>query len=77
MLITPGQEGIVVSIARVSIHGDPYVDVVIADPDSPTDPGSRLSARLGPEAIAGDLAPGDRVRVEGFLRMVTRIEKID
>ena len=77
MVIIPRQEGIVVSIARVSIHGDPYFDVVVADPENPADPDARLIARLGPEAIAGDPGPGDRVRVEGFLRMVTRIEKID
>ena len=77
MVIAPGQEGIVVSIARVSIHGEEYVDVVVADSDSLDDPASRLTARLGPEGIIGDIVPGDRVRIEGFLRMVTRLEKID
>lgn len=76
MVIVPGQEGIVISVARVSIHGDEYVDVVIADPDAPDDVARRIGARLGPEGIAGDVAPGDRVRIEGFLRMVTRIERI-
>jgi hypothetical protein len=76
MPIAPGQEGIVLSIAPLSIHGDEYVDVVIADPEAPDDPAARLSARLGPEAIVGDIGPGDRVRVEGFLSMVMRIEKI-
>ena len=76
MVIAPGQEGIVISLARVAIHGDEYVDVVIADPDAPEDAAARLSARLGPECIVGDVAPGDRVRVEGFLRMITRIERI-
>lgn len=77
MVIMPGQEGIVVSLARVSIHGDEYVDVVIADPDAPDDAERRIGARLGPEAIVGDIDLGDRVRIEGFLRMVTRIERID
>lgn len=77
MIIVPGQEGIVVSIARVSIHGEEYVDVVVADSDAPDDSASRLTARLGPEGIVGDIVPGDRVRIEGFLRMVTRLEKID
>jgi len=77
MTIAPGQEGIVLSIAPLSIHGDEYVDIVIADPEAPDDPGARLSARLGLEAVEGDVGPGDRVRVEGFLNMVTRIEKID
>ncbi|HJR54054.1 MAG TPA: hypothetical protein VJ982_10105 [Gemmatimonadota bacterium] len=76
MVIVPGQEGIVISLTRVSIHGDEYVDVVIADPAAPEDLTRRIGARLGPEGIAGDVAPGDRVRVEGFLRMVTRIEKV-
>lgn len=77
MVIVPGQEGIVISLSRVSIHGDEYVDVVIADPDAPDDLERRIGARLGPEGIIGDIAPGDRVRIEGFLRMVTRIERID
>lgn len=77
MVIAPGQEGIVLSIARFSIHGDEYVDVVIADAAAPDDPAARLSARLGPEAIVGELGPGDRVKVEGFLHMITRLEKVD
>jgi len=76
MSIAPGQEGIVLSIAPLSIHGDKYVDVVIADPEAPDDFAACLSARLGPEAIVGDIGPGDRVRVEGFLSVVTRIGKI-
>lgn len=76
MVIAPGQEGIVISLARVYIHGEEYVDVVIADPEAPDDAATRLSARLGPEGIVGDVAPGDRVRVEGFLRLVTRVERI-
>jgi hypothetical protein len=76
MLITPGQEGIVVSIMPVSIHGDRYVDIVIADASRPDDPDARLSARLGSEAIEGDPAPGDRIVVEGFLRTVTGIRTI-
>ena len=76
MVILPGYEGIVVSITRVSIHGDEYVDVLIADPEAPDDSRQRIAARLGSEAIAGDIAPGDRVRVKGFLRTITRIEKI-
>ncbi|HEY7472346.1 MAG TPA: hypothetical protein VIE68_08370 [Gemmatimonadota bacterium] len=77
MVIAPGQEGIVISITRVSIHGEPYFDVVISETDGPDVPPSRLSARLGPEAIVGDVARGDRVRIHGFLRMVTAIERID
>lgn len=77
MVIVPGKVGVVISLARISIHGDEYVDVVIADPDAPDDPERRIAARLGPEGIVGDVAPGNHVRVEGFLRMVTLIERID
>lgn len=75
MLIVPGQEGVVLSLVPVSIHGDRYVDVVleVAGPDG----GERLSARLGTEAVDDDLAPGDRVQIEGFLRTVTGLRKID
>ena len=76
MVIVPGQEGIVLALSRISIHGAEYLDVVIADPAAPDDPTGHLTARLGPEAVTGDPVAGDRVRVEGFLRMITRIEKV-
>ena len=76
MVIVPGQEGVVKAISRISIHGAEYVDVVVADPATPDDPGGHLTARLGPEAVIGDVTVGDRVRVEGFLQMITAIERI-
>jgi hypothetical protein len=77
VIIMPGQEGVVLSLSRVSIHGDEYVDVVIADPAAPEDPDRRIVARLGPETIVGAPAPGDRVRIEGILGMVIGIERIE
>jgi hypothetical protein len=76
MIIVPGQEGIVLSLAWTSIHGDEYVDVVIADPAAPDDSSRHLTARLGREAVMGDVEVGDRVLIEGFLRMITRVEKV-
>lgn len=70
------QEGVLVVAMPVRIHGDTYWDVVIGDPEAPADPDRQLRARLGPEAIEGDPRPGDRVRVEGFMRMVTRITRV-
>lgn len=64
------------SVTSISIHGAEYVDVVLGDPDAPDDLTGRLSARLGPESVDGDVQPGDRVRIEGFLSLVTRIEKV-
>lgn len=73
MIVEPGQEVLLVSIEPVSLHGDDYFDVVIADPEAPDDRGNRVRARLGAEAVEGNPAAGDRVRVEGFLQTVTRI----
>ena len=75
VLITPGLEAVVVSIVPISIHGDAYVDVVLT-PAGSSDPVERLTTRLGTEAIEGDLRPGDRVRVLGFLRTVTALRRI-
>lgn len=76
MIIEPGQEALLVAIDPVSIHGDAYFDVVIADPARPDDADRQLRGRLGREAVEGDPAPGDRVRVEGFLQTITRIVRI-
>lgn len=73
MIIQPGQEAILVSIDSVTLHGDPYFDVVVADPDAPDDPDARVRARLGPESVEGDPRPGDRVKIEGFMQTITAI----
>ena len=74
-MIVPGMEATVIAIASVSIHGDDYIDVVLA-PSGSRDPADRLRARLGMEAIIGELIPGDRVQVEGFLGTVTGLRRI-
>lgn len=75
MIVQPGQEYVLVRIDPVSIHGDPYFDVEIAEPAHPDEAGRHLRARLGPEAVEGRPAEGDRVHVEGFLQTITRIAK--
>ncbi|MDX1660893.1 MAG: hypothetical protein R3326_03795 [Gemmatimonadota bacterium] len=73
MIIRSGQEAILVSIQAVTLHGDPYFDVVVADPDAADDPSAWIRGRLGPESVEGDPGPGDRVKLEGFLQTITAI----
>lgn len=47
---------LVTRCASVSIHGVPYVDVVLEVEEGPS-----LTARLGPEAVPAGLGEGDRV----------------
>ncbi len=76
MIVRPGQEYVLTGISPVGIHGDTYYDVEIAAPEDLDDPAGRLRGRLGPEAVEGDPAPGDRVRVEGFLQTIIRVVRI-
>lgn len=71
-----GEERILLSLSIVSIHGAPYADVVLGDPEAPADAGRMIRSRIGPESIEGDPVPGDRVRVEGFLGIVLRIIRV-
>lgn len=75
-MIRPGMEYVLAGIDPVSIHGVTYWDVEIAEPGSAGEGGSRLRGRLGPEAVEGDPARGDRVRVDGFLQTILRIARV-
>ena len=67
------REGIVRRIQPVSIHGQISMDVAFSDPDAPD--GQPSVARLGPEAIATNLEPGDRITVEYLLGVAIRVSR--
>ncbi len=63
--------GILQRIQPVSIHGQISWDVFFHDLD---DPGGQIhAARLGPEAVASHLEPGDRIQVEYLVGVAVKI----
>ena len=54
----------------VSIHGVPYVDVVLD-----VEGGTELTARLGPEAVPADLRAGDRVLAVSVMATVIELRR--
>jgi hypothetical protein len=65
--------GIVKKIEPVSVHGQRSLDVHFVDPADPQGQVSR--ARIGPESVPGDLAPGDVVEFHYVLGVVTNITR--
>lgn len=57
----------------MSIHGQISWDVFFADVDDPD--GQTHAARLGPEAVAHHLEPGDRIQVEYLVGIPVRITR--
>ena len=68
------RDGILKRIQPVSIHGQVSLDIFFADPDDPE--GQTHNARIGPEAVAGNLEPGDRIRVEYLVGVPVKIERV-
>ena len=58
-------------IQPISVHGQVSWDVFFSDPDDPDGPVQM--ARVGPEAVARDLEPGDRVTLQYLLGSVTSV----
>jgi hypothetical protein len=72
-MLKGSREAIVKHVQPVSIHGQISLDVQYAYPEDPD--GQRYIARLGPEAVAKDLEPGDRVLVHFMLGMATAVTR--
>jgi hypothetical protein len=72
-MLKGSREGILKKIQPVSIHGQISLDVQFVEPDDPN--GQVIVARLGPEAVASTLEPGDRIRVEYLLGVATAVTK--
>jgi hypothetical protein len=68
------REATLTNLQQVSIHGQISLDLQFVLADDPS--GLVHTARLGPEAIAGDPRPGDRVRVDFTFGVVTALSRI-
>jgi hypothetical protein len=69
MFLNGNRDGVVVSVQHISIHGTVMVDVAI---QLKTETVPR-SARLGPEAITGELTAGTPIIVTFLMNVVTGI----
>jgi hypothetical protein len=56
------RDGLVKRVQPMSIHGQISWDIFFTDLEDPE--GQTHVARLGPEAVAGNIEPGDRIQVE-------------
>jgi hypothetical protein len=72
LLLPQTRVGIVRSVMPVSIHGDRYVDLVIALEGS-TDPPA--AGRVGAADCPDSLAPGERVSVRFTLGVIVRVAR--
>jgi hypothetical protein len=68
------REGILKKVQRVSIHGQLSWDLFFTDPEDPD--GQMHLARMGPEAIAPNLEPGDHIRLEYLVGVPVKVERV-
>jgi hypothetical protein len=69
MCLSGNRGGVIISVQQVSIHGTIMMDVAFPLKNE-TVP---RSARIGPEAVSGALAPGAAVVVTFLMNVVTAI----
>ena len=68
------REGLLKRLQPVSIHGQLSWDVFFTDINDPD--GQPYVARLGAEAIASHLEPGDRISVEYLVGVAVRVSRV-
>ena len=68
------RDGILKRVQPVSIHGQVSCDVFFTSVEEPD--GQIHVARLGPEAVADNLEPGDRIRVEYLVGTAVRVTRV-
>lgn len=72
LLLPQTRAGTVRSATPVSIHGDRYVDLVIA---LESDAGPLVVGRLGADDCPESLAPGERVSVRFTVGVMVRVTR--
>ena len=68
------RKGLLKKVQPVSIHGQVSWDVFFTDVEDPD--GQLHVARLGPEAVAHNLEPGDRIQVEYLVGVPIRVLRV-
>ena len=68
------RDGILKRIQPVSIHGQITWDVFFAEVEEPD--GQLHVARIGPEAVANNLEPGDRIQVEYLVGVAVKVTRV-
>ncbi|MQA31801.1 MAG: hypothetical protein GEU82_18530 [Luteitalea sp.] len=65
------RDGILKRVQPVSIHGQIYWDVFFTSLEEPD--GQIHVARMGPEAVAANIEPGDQIRVEYLVGVAVKV----
>ena len=68
------RDGLLKKVQPVSIHGQVTWDVFFTDVEDPD--GQVTVARLGPEAVAHNLEPGDRIQVEYLVGVAVKVTRV-
>lgn len=68
------RDGILKRVQPVSIHGQVSLDVFFTSVDDPD--GQTHVARLGPEAVADNLEPGDKIQVEYLVGVAVKVTRL-
>lgn len=67
------RDAILKKLQPVSVHGQMSWDVYFADVDDPD--GQVSVARVGTEAVANNLEPGDSIELEYLIGQVVRVSR--
>lgn len=68
------RDGILKRLQPVSIHGQLSCDVFFTSVEDPD--GQIHVARLGPEAVADNLEPGDRIKVDYLVGTPVKVTRV-
>jgi hypothetical protein len=68
------REGLLKKLQPVSIHGQVSLDLFFTDVEDPD--GQIHVARMGPEAVARNIEPGDRIRIEYLVGVAVKVERV-
>lgn len=68
------RDGILKKLQPVSIHGQMSMDVYFTSADDPD--GQTSVARVGSEAVASNLEPGDSIKLEYLVGQVVKVSRI-
>jgi len=68
------KDGILKKLQPVSIHGQMSLDVYFTSAEDPD--GQTSVARVGSEAVASNLEPGDSIKLEYLVGQVVKVSRI-